>query len=122
MLTKGAVSADMGDSIPYCLKGSFQTPPSSLSPNLSITALKQTARKCKDRFVRSISLRSSKAESTVLQTSPFRDQLSRDFQNKLECYFPWVKSVETDGYVVIGNPSGAEILLPVLKFWEQQMI
>ena len=52
----------------------------------------------------------------VLQSSPFRDQLSHDFQNKLECYFPWVKSVETGGYVVIGNPSGAEILLPELKF------
>lgn len=51
----------------------------------------------------------------VLQSSSSRDQLSQDFQNKLECYFPRVKSVETDGYVVIGNPSGAEILLPALN-------
>lgn len=45
----------------------------------------------------------------VLQSSPSRDQPSQDFQNKLECYFPCMKSVETDGYDVIGNPSGAEI-------------
>lgn len=51
----------------------------------------------------------------VLQPSPSRDQLSHDFQNKWECYFPWVKSLETDGYVVSGNPSGAKILLPVLS-------
>lgn len=51
----------------------------------------------------------------MLQSSSSREQLSQDFQNKLECYFPWVKSAETDGNVVLGNPSGAEILLPVLK-------
>lgn len=116
---KGSVSADM---VLRCLKGSSQTPLSSLSPNSSITALKQTAGKHKYWSVRSISLHSSKAESTVLQSSPFRDQLSHDFQNNLECYFPWVKSIETDGYVIIENPGGAESLLPVPKFWEHQMI
>lgn len=52
----------------------------------------------------------------MVQYPCFRDQLSRILQNKMECHFPWVKSIDTDGFVVTRNPSGAEILLPALQF------
>lgn len=116
-------------SVPYCFKWCFQTPLSSLSqinPHR-----KQTTRKCKHSSVRSIPLHSSKGESTVLQSSPSRDQLNQDFQNKLECYFPWVKSVETDGYVLMEIQWGWDFtsrakvlrtpnyLVVVVQFWTE---
>lgn len=119
----------LGISVPYCFKWCFQTPLSSLSqinPHR-----KQTTRKWKHSSVRSIPLHSSKAESTVLQSSPSRDHLNQDFQNKLECYFPWVKSVETDGYVLMeiqwgwDFTSSAKVLrtpnylVVVVEFWTE---
>lgn len=97
-------------------KRKLQTPLSSLSPNLSIKALKQTSGKHKHRSARKHLPSQLQGWITALESSPFRGQLSRDFQNKLECYFPWGNPLKPMEGLLLEIPVGLKFYFQCLSF------